>query len=328
MSCLCLPRLRVLIAGLLPTASLRVAVPPVMATLAATLGAASATGSTDLRVALRLGLPPLPIPLALVEQVSASATAASQLALGLGIDLLDAGGPSRLALTLRSLHINLPQLLPLPLPLTANLAGAMSLSMALSTMASVRASLGIDLLAPGAALALKLALAPTLALSPPSPIQLRLMLRLSAYAKLAAAARAFGGFGRLMPALELLARIELPRFSLNVGPLATLSLLLGLRANIQALLHIDPLDANLQLRLSAALRPLWALPSLSLSASAAMGATWTPPGASFALDAQAIAGLGLGAISRLQLPHLAPFSLVASLAAAGGLASPDCCAQC
>jgi hypothetical protein len=330
MTCLCLPRLRALLGGLLPTAALRVAVPPVMTTLAASLAAApSAAAGLDLRAALRLGLPPLPVPPALVEQIAATATATSQLALGLGVDLLHPDGPARLALTLRSLHTNLPRLLPLPVALSADLAGRMNLSLALSTIAGVRASLGIDLLAPGAALALRPALAATLGAPAPalSPVQLRLAARLSAYARLALAAQGLGGIACLLPALDLLARLELPRFGLSVAPLASLSLLLGLRHQIQAVLGIDPLSAQLQARLTAALRPLWALPALQFQLPVAGAPAWPALPASFALDAQALAGLGpgLGALARLQLPNLAPFSLVASLAAAGGLAAADCC---
>jgi hypothetical protein len=48
-------------------------------------------------------------------------------------------------------------------------------------------------------------------------------------------------------------------------------------------------------------------------------------GARFALDAQALAGLGLGALAGLRLPDFGPLSLVASVAGAGALAAPDCC---
>ncbi len=326
MTCLCLPRLRATLALVLPTASLRVAVPPAVLTLAATLGAAPpAAGGFDLRAALRLGLPPLPIPLPQLELIAASATALGQLSLGLGIDLLAPNGPSQLALTLRSLHLNLPRLLPLPIGLTADLPATLSLSMALSTIASVRAGFGIDLLSPGAGLALKLALAPTLALPLPTASQRPLALRLAAYAKLALAAQAFGGVGRLLPALQLLARLQLPTIGVGLGPLAALSLRLGLRSQLVAL-GLDLHAPNLALRLNAALRPLWALPPLGLSLSAAAGAvTWPSLLPRFALDAQALAGLNLRLAARLPLPNLAPFSMVASIAAAGGLASADCC---
>lgn len=324
MSCLCLPRLRALITGLLPMASLRVALPPAMATLAATLPALPAPGGgLDLRAALRLGLPPLPIPLALVDHISASATAVGQLALGLGINLLVPGAPARLALTLRSLHVNLHRVLPLPMSLMADLPGAMNLSLALSTIASLRASLGIDLLAPGAAIALKGALAPALSMAPLPAARVQLAARLAAYAKLAAAAKLLGGFGNLLPALELMARLDLPRLALNPGPLATLSLMLGLRSNLQAVLGLDPLAADLPLRLSAALRPLWSLPSFALPAASSVASTALA--ASFAADAHVLAGMGLGSIAKLQLPNLAPLSLVASLSAAGDLAAADCC---
>lgn len=315
MSCLCLPRLQAAIGLALPIAALRVPVPPVMATLAMSVGGLPLPGAS-LRAALRLGLPPLPISLALVEQISATATAASQLALGLGIDLLAQNGPSQLALSLRSLHLNLPRLLPLPLALTANLSGAMSLSLALSLIAQLRATLGVDLLAPSAALALRLALS-----AAPS-VPLHLSARLAAYAKLALAAQAFGGIGRLLPSLQLLASLQLPSIAINLWPLGVLSMLLGLRANIQALLGSGPL-ANLQLSLTAALRPLWALPQLALSAST--GAGLPALGVNFAANAQALLGLNLGLVAGLRLPNLAPFSLMASVALAGGLTSPGCC---
>ena len=83
-----------------------------------------------------------------------------------------------------------------------------------------------------------MALKAAFAVLPPAPpqvaIPLQLSARLAAYAKLAATAQAFGGFGRLLPALELLARLELPSLGDGIGALATLSLLLGLRTSIAA----------------------------------------------------------------------------------------------
>jgi len=325
MTCLCLPRLRALVGHLVPTASLRVALPPAVASLNAALSAlppGAGAGGLSLQAAMRLGLPPLPQPSVQIEQIAASATAVQQLAIGFGIDPLAAGGPSRLVLALRSLRLHLPQV-PLPPVFSLGMRGAMSLALALSTIARVRAMFGIDLLAPGAALALKAALAASV---PPPPMAPVLALRIAAYAKLAAAAQAFGGVGRLMPALQMLARLELPSLDAGVGPLAMLSLFLGLQASIRSTLGLDPSAPDLQLRLAAALRPLAALPPIAIGAALSTAAPMPSLPSSFALDAQAIAGLGLGALASLRLPNLAPLSLAASVSAAAGLASPDCCA--
>ena len=327
MTCLCLPRVQALIPGLLPAASLRIGLPPILPSLAAVLSMPSApAGGLSISAALRLGLPPLPLPPLMIDRIAATATAVAQLSAGLGISLLQPQGPARLALSLGSLQLRLPQLLALLAALKLDLNGAMNLALVLSTIANARASFGIDLLAPGAALALKLALSATLGLQAPSPpVSAALAARLSGYARLSLAATSFGGIGRLLPALELLARIRLPVLAWPVGPLASLSLLLGLRDSIRAVLGIDASLPGLQLRLQAALRPLWGLAALQLPAAATARLSLPSLGAGFALDVQALAGLDLAAIATLKLPDLAPVSLVASLSAAAGLASPDCC---
>jgi len=275
---------------------------------------------------LQLALPPLPLSPFAIEQISATASAASQLALHLGIDLLHADGPARLALMLGSLRFALPGLLPLLATLRVDLVAAMPLSLALSTIARARTALGIDLLAPNAALALKLALAarfgaPALPALPAPPA---ITVRVAAYAKLALAASAFGGVGRLLPALQLIASIRLPSLGLPLPGLAALSLLIGLREALQATLGLDATLPDLQMRLQMALRPLW---SLSALATPGTGSPLPLPALSarFALDAQALAGLGLGALAGLRLPDFGPLSLFASVAGAGALAAPDCC---
>lgn len=325
MSCICLNKLLALLEGLLPVASLRIDVPPVMARLSASIGnLPPASGALNLQAALRLGLPPLPLSLNMVEQISAAATASSQLATLLGIDLCAPGGPTQLGITISSLHINLPKLLPLPLPFTTNLPGALRLSLALSTIASVRARLGVDLLAPGALAQLKLALSAALG-APISPISLRLMARISAYAKLVAAAQLFGGAHRLLPALNLLAQLRLPTLNLGLGPLASLAAFGGLGMNIRAVLGLNPAAVGFDAQLRLALQPLWALSSLSLSASFGAPTAWPALSANFAADVHALLGLNLGALGGLRLPNLPPLSLVAGLAGIGGLASTSSC---
>jgi hypothetical protein len=330
MTCLCLPRLQALIGQLAPVATLHVALPATLPGLAASLAlAAPAAGAgASLQAALQLALPPLPLPAFAIDQICATATAAIQLALHLGIDLAHPQGPAQLALSLGSLQLLLPRLLPLLAMLRVDLAGALQLSMALSLIATARTTLGIDLLAPGAALALKLALAARLAVAVPAltlPAPPALVLRVAAYARLAEAASAFGGIGRLIPALQLIARLQLPVLGLPVPALAALSLAIGLRAGIASTLGLDVALPGLALRLQAALQPLWALSATAALATGGAPASLPTLGVGFALDAQALASLGLGALAGLRLPDLGPLSLFASVAGAGGLASPACC---
>jgi len=275
---------------------------------------------------LQLGLPPLPLPPLVIEQIAATATSVSQLALHLGIDLMHADGLARLSLSLGSLRALLPSLASLLATLRVDLAGAMRLSLGLSLVATARTALGIDLLAPNATLALKLALAARLGAPAPLPAMApALLARVSAYARLAAAATAFGGIDRLVPALGLVARLQLPNLALPVPALASLSLLVGLRDALTTTPGLDATLPGLQLRLQAAIRPLWSLSALVVAAGPVGGLALPPLGVRFALDAQALAGIGLGTVARLRLPDLAPLSLLASVAGAAALAAPDCC---
>ena len=328
---MCALKLRDLLAALLPLGNLgTIPLPASLAQLNAHTSSLSGPAASNLSFnpKLALSLPPLPISLNLVEQISATATAVEALTANLGFSPLAPGGASQLALAITPLKLSLAALLPL-LPLMPNLASLTSLSLALRCVATLRATLGVDLLLPKVALNVNAALGlPGAPAAPLSPVAMHAATRAMAYAKLSAAMAILGGPPHLLPMLRLAAQIRLPQMPGNLNLLALLAALLGLRANLLALGFSNfSLAAIADLRLQ--LKPLLTLPPLALNLTGLGGASALPTlNANFMLSAQAIAGLNLAAIANLKLPNLAPLTLIASVAAGGGLSSPAACSSC
>jgi hypothetical protein len=274
-------------------------------------------------------LPPLPFPAAQLDRLCATATAVAQIGAALGINLLQPGAGARLAGSLASLRLSWPRLMPQLAPLSANLAATVQLATALSVIGQARTLLGLDLLAPGAALQLQLALAvPAVAMPPAAGLPPVLQARVAAYARLGQAASLLGGVNRLLPALEVLARLQLPALSLPAAALGTLSLLLSLRQNLGAVLGLAPQAGDFALRLQARLQPLWALAALKLPApglSAPPLPAW--PGAGFEATLSTLAALPLAAVAQLKWPELGAPGLMAGVALSGQLAAPECCGR-
>lgn len=327
---LCALKLRDLLAALLPLTNLgTLPLPPSIGQLnayASTLASPPSTLAFNSKLAL--SLPPLPVSFHLVEQISATATAMETLHAGLGVSPLAPGGASTLALAITPLKFNLAALMPL-LPRLPLLPSLTSLSLALSCVAMLRARLGIDLLAPKVALNVNAALGLPGAnpAAPLSPLAAQAAARARAYAKLSAAAAIFGGPPKLLPSLRLAAQIRLPQIPGNMNLLALLAALNGLRANLAAL-GITHLSAAAIADLRVQLRPLTLLPPLALNLNSLASPGALPMlDANFMLSAQAIAALKLSAVANLQLPNLAPLSLLANVSAVG-LSSPAACSSC
>lgn len=329
MSCVCLQSLRSLLASLLPLAPLaNLRLPPAVETLNAHLASrAAAASGMAFNARLALSLPPLPLSLNLVEQISATATATEQLRAAVGFNPAARGGTSSLSLAVSSLNINLAALLAQLLPLLPLLPAITRLSMTMSMVASLRASMGIDLLAPGVALRINALLnLPGGAPAPAPRLNMAAVARANAYASLSAAATAFGGPLNLLPSLRLIASLRLPTLpASHLNLLALLAALLGLRANMLALGLNVSASANLTANLRLALQPLLALPPLNLVTPPAYPMTLPTLNASFMASANAIAALNLNAALALRLPNLAPLTLMAALTANGGLGRASAC---
>jgi hypothetical protein len=138
------------------------------------------------------------------------------------------------------------------------------------------------------------------------------------------AANLMGGLGNLIPALRLLATLQLPVLRFNVMALGNLAALLALMAQLRIGLGINPLAAGATAQIRAALSPLSLLPNLNVSMAAAI--TPLPPG--FNVSARALARLNFSPLLGLRLPNLLPLSLAASVAGSGGLAVSVPCASC
>lgn len=332
MSCVCVSRLadllKALLNSLLPLANLQIPAPPAISLLAALSAAPPPSASLNASLRLVAGLPALSLSQAAVAQIGATMTAAAQINSALGINLFAPGAAARLAIAVQPLSLAAPRLGVLLGQIPA--AQLAPLSLTLSTIVAVRAAFGVNLLAPGAAMQLSAAFAAGLpgfpAMSPAVAQQI------SAYATLAFAANVAGGVNNLMPALNVMAQLQLPALAIDLGSLAGLAALVNLAASLQSALQLSPVTIDLSAQVQAALAPLAALPPLSLPPlSGDMPAL--PPGFSmslpgFAASAQALASMNLSALVNLSLPPLAPLSLVASIAGNAGLATTSPCGAC
>lgn len=315
MSCSCLSALLAALQppwGLLPPINL----PPIMAQLGTAApgfsglsALASASARAQLSAALALNLPPLPIPpLKLAAAATLAATAGQLKALGINIFSPSAGAQI-------SALINLFGLLPfpqIPLPDIGPLASVCS------TLLMVKASLGIDLMAPGAAVALQASLdamaSATAHLGLPSAGSLSVLAQYSAVASLAAACGVGLDFGAMLPKLSLVASLQIPGLPPGLNLAALLHLLAALLA-AKNLFGINPLAIGVTAKLGLALEPLKLLASVKMSESlmAAAGAAAGLGSINLSANFSAIASANLSAFASLKLPNLAPLSLVAAV---------------
>lgn len=341
MACICAKSLASLLLSLEPAFKLAppaIKVPPLVEDLAAILPAlASAAGpasgaglasSASLSAVARLRLAPFPLsPLAL-SNIQGAAAAYLQLQ-ALGINPESRGASAQISALIGSLNLNLGGL-ALTMP-PAALPRLLAIGRLCSILVAARASLGVDLLLPDAAVQLRAALAAKLAaldagmpaLSPAA------LANLSAYAALAAAAAPFGGIVGLGPALRILLSLRFPSLRVNMVSLADLLGALSAVANIRAALGIDPLALNAMGLLRARLALLAPLQSMSLgmglSSASGLHLQMILP------SLPALSGLRLGLAAHLKvllgLPvrNLAPITLAAALATQGGLASRSRC---
>jgi hypothetical protein len=115
--------------------------------------------------------------------------------------------------------------------------------------------------------------------------------------------------------------------SLLMSQLSTLMALQQMSSQIQGVLGLNPLAANLSATVRLALQPLSPLVA-SLTASAnltASAATPAPMTATAAAQISALAAMNLRALAKLQIPNLAPLHLVAQFAAMFPVTSTSAC---
>ena len=184
-------------------------------------------------------------------------------------------------------------------------------------MAVMKASLGINLLAAGAAASLQASLNAMVSAAASFKVglpALSLIASYSALAKAAASLPAWGAdFGAMAGRLQLLLSLQLP--AIKPGLLAQLLSFLATRANATSALGFDPFAVGMSARLSAALAPLNLLASLKLSenlaAAAALGSAVNS--ALLSANFSAMASANLSALASIKLPNLAPAMLLSAV---------------
>jgi hypothetical protein len=322
----------------MPVLSLKAAIPPLAAklsNLSQALASSPSTSSASMSAtaSLAASLPPIPIHPLLVARLAENLTAAEQINSALGTNVASSTSASQLRMSLQSLstHLNL-LMAPIQIP-PVQLVSLLNLTSTLASIAQFQSSFGINLMAPTASAQIRAALQARLAApaAPASTISASAAARLSAYSQLAAAAQVAGGPSNLIPSLQAMASLQLPQpSSLMMSQLSTLLTLQQMSSQIQSVLGLNPLAANLSATVRTALQPLPALvESLTANLSVTSAASTAPVSASAAAQISALASMNLRALASLKIPNLAPLKLVAQFAATFPVTStsrcgPDC----
>lgn len=315
MTCFCSAKAGSLLASLRlvpPTLGL---VPPISANLGLAMSAATGM-NLALSAAVNLG-----VPAAVIANLTAMASLSAATKAAMGVSLTAAlpipSMRAQLLATINSFNANsgafTPQLGPL-ISLQADLAGLANLA---GLLLGLKATLGIDLRAPGAIVALQAWLqapAPSLAVSAQvsaiSSLMATLGLKADAHGALAAGA---------MAAVAAQLTAGLPALG-NLNLLALLAGLLPMLDAIKLALGVDLRAPNSVVALRAALS------LLPLSALAQLSATIAVPtpslNASLAATANAAAPLDLSAVAAANLSGVAPIAMALQVTALGGLGLP------
>jgi hypothetical protein len=337
MGCVCAATIRDLLRALLAAQIPPIKLPTLasatleLSSMAGGLGAARMAASGSLSVLARLNLPALPLPSVKLAQLASVAPTLALARQAFGVNVLAPNASAQLALAFDS--INLLQIPPLP---SVPVGPLLQVSGLVSMVMSIRATFGIDLLAPGAGVQLQAALNAMASLSLPT-----IPAPVAQISMVAAIAAALGidlagpnAAARLSAALSMLATLRLPKLTIPLLPLAELLALLAALANIQAGLGVNPLGFGASAAISARLAPLGALsPSLplSLGATAAAGAAASSASALMALDMRLVPSLALALrlpALALPLPDLGPLALAAQLALGTGAHASSPCSSC
>jgi hypothetical protein len=324
MSCTCLAALLNALKppwGELPPLTL----PPALLQLSAMAGGlagasamANASVAAQLSAIAGLGLPALPIKVGMLAQISATATAVGQIK-AIGIDPFGPNASAQLSLLFAGFNLA-PGAIPSVGPLGPLFA----------IMAVMKASLGINLLAAGAAASLQASLNAMVSAAASLKVGLPALSLIASYSALAKAAVALGvgaDFGAMAGRLTALLSLQIPAF--RPGLLAQLLSFLATRANAISALGFDPFAVGMSAKLSAALAPLNLLASLKLSenlaAAAALGSA--VGSANLSANFSAMASANLSALASLKLPNLAP-AMMLSVVIGQARNSSACSSSC
>ncbi|MDB6125055.1 MAG: hypothetical protein JWQ71_4048 [Pedosphaera sp.] len=306
-------------------------IPPIVLTLSETAGALgpassclNANANMSAKLSLLAGLPPLPIPALQLAALAALPPMTALIQSKMGFNPLL---PMSAAVTAK-LNMTFSLLNGLVLP-PISIGPLLQLGTTLSTIATLKAALGINLLAPNASIALQAALNATANLA--LPLSLAALTNASHYAMLASLAASMGislagGLGPLAASLSLAAAVSLPALTFN--PTELLAVISAL-ALIRGLLRIDPFAADFSAKLNLGLAPLGALAvtiPVTLGAAAASGMLLGLLLPCLSMNLQAMAGINCSALIGIPLPNLGPLTLAASLMAGAktGSCAPGC----
>jgi hypothetical protein len=315
----------------MPVVSIKAAIPPLalkLANLSQALSSPStSTASMSATASLAASLPPIPIHPLLVVRLAENLTAAAQINSALGTNVASSTSTAQLRMSLQSLSTHLNMLMaPIQIP-PPQLVSLLNLTSTLASIAQFQSSFGINLMAPTASAQIRAALQARLAVpAPASTMSASAAARLSAYAQLAAAAQAAGGPSNLIPSLQAMASLQLPNpSSLLMSQLSTLLTLQQMSSQIQSVLGLSPLAANLSATVRAALQPLPPLVESLTANLATTSAATSPVSATASAQISAVASMNLRALVSLRIPNLAPLKLVAQFAATFPVTSTSRC---
>lgn len=367
MSCVCLQQLKTALDALkkLPLAALASLLPsglPMIpsARLAFRLSASAQVAASLSGQASLLG--GIAANAALSSSLSLSAVAKLEaLALinaSLGINVLAPNAALKISLAIQSANLHLPSIMAILAELLAPLMEVLAeLAAMLANLGVVHSVLGLNLLLPGAAAQLSARASAHLALSARLnaglAVNAGLTANLSAHMRLVAACKALGigllgpgGLGNLTAALNIAARIKVPKLNLSLSQLAGLAAVLAQLAALQSTLANLRLPNAMQL-LMAALGPFMAavnaMGSVNLSAAVNASAMTSAKAnlsaalamkasASVSAAASAVAGVNLTGLRLPTIPLFPQLSLLASFSAqfpfGVGLMSGSPCSSC
>ncbi len=345
MGCACLQKLATALENLkkLPLATLASLIPSDLPTArmsqlsAALIGSAHASATARARAQLMAQVAAsAKLSASLNMNAVAKLEAIAQMQQAFGVSPFSANASARLALTIKSLNMNLPPLMAMLLDQLAPLAEKLAeLAAILSTSAVVNQTLGLNLAQPGAVAKLQAALQATAAasatVSATATASANATMKLAAHMRLVAAARllginvlAPGGIAKLTAAINASAKLGLPPLNINPGQMGALASALGQISAAQAALNVNLALPNAAALLAAALSPLLeglgmaaglnlgASAAVSASAQAAFAASQSAS-ASAQATMQALASADLRGMLLPPLPDLGNLSLAATL---------------
>jgi hypothetical protein len=330
MSCLCTLKVGKLMGDLLPMFPLAIALPPIpsfLDSLSKMPGggapAVSMSDNTRMQVGslLNLHLPALSVDPLVLGQLQSLLPTILHVKSTLGVNLLAPSPGTRLGPIMAQANLNLPALLPLA---AVDAGPLMKLSALLLLLDSLKASLGVNLLKPGAQLSAALNLKPIFPVAP--------LAALAPYGVLTGVLAGLGfsltdpaAMAKLKVSLTALAAIPVPPLAGDPGAVAKVSGLLLALSTSKRLLGFSPIGAGPQL--AATLAPLAGLSVVlaeSLGEAAMAGTLVRMVLPLLKFKPAELAKLNVS-IPPLPMPDFSAAATAGSIMSAGGLGSLKSC---